>query len=63
MTDHNPADALPFINQLIQQNEADILEVLENALWYLSGETEGNSTLNPEELLYRLRNAIARSKW
>lgn len=66
LTNPNPhvgGDALKFIDTLIKAHEADILEILENALWHLSpNHDEGESTLSTEELLERLRGAIARTK-
>lgn len=58
----DPGDAIVWLDTLIQANEADILEILENALWYLSNYAEGEHTMGTEELLERLRGAIARSK-
>lgn len=59
MTGHNP-DAIEWLDTLINAHEADILEILENSLWHLSSKAEGVSTLSREELVERLRGAIAR---
>jgi hypothetical protein len=65
LTNPNPhvgGDALKFIDTLIQAHEADVLEILENALWHFSNHCEGESTLSNEEMLKRLQGAIARIK-
>lgn len=57
---HQNPDAIEWLDTLIKAHEADILEILENALWHFSDCTEGVSTLSPEELLERIRGAISR---
>lgn len=58
-TKPNP-DAIEWLDTLIEAHEADVLEILENTLWHFSNHREGESTLSTEELLERLRGAIAR---
>lgn len=55
-------DAIDWLDTLIKADEADTLEILENALWHLSNHAEGEATLSTEELLERLRGAISRHK-
>ncbi len=56
-------DAIDWLDTLIKADEADTLEILENALWHLSpNHTEGDYTIGTSELLERLRGAISRRK-
>ena len=51
-------DVIKWLDTLIKADEADVLEILENCLHYLS--QEGVATLTQDELLERVRGAIAR---
>ena len=53
-------DAVAWMDTLINAHEADVEEVLENCLHYLF--QEGEATIPQDELLMRIRGALARIK-